>query len=192
MKFSPSMVYAAMALLLLCCWFAFTQVQADSAAPQQTEVHRANTSDSTDTIIHTISKKVQRINDSLKAYTTVEKDVYDESTEGGVLIAYYDHSKKLKKIAATYYGEMGKAEIDYYFVDKKVLFVLKREYTYDKPMYIEGSQTVSVQTSEYYFANNRMIRWKNYNNELVAPNSDEFIQEEKQRLEDAKNILNEL
>ena len=171
-----------------------TQIQEEPPAQERATYKEKQVGRLVDTmdITQNISKEIQRINDSLEIYTVVEKDLFGESAEGGVLTASYNRLKNLKKITTIFYGETGKAVTEYYLDNEKVFFVDVREYTYDKPMYLDGSQIKSVRNSTYYFHDNRMIMWKNYGNNVMSPISEEFIQEEKLLLKDIDNILAEL
>ena len=89
------------------------------------------------------------------------------------MIKYYQ-GNDLKKIEVAYYGSMGKSLIDYYTDQGQVYFIFQRDYEYDKPMYVEGSQVKDIQENRYYFHENRLVRWVNQNQETVPPGSPLF------------------
>ncbi|MFI5162058.1 MAG: hypothetical protein ACHQHN_12325 [Sphingobacteriales bacterium] len=82
--------------LLFCFSTAFTQKLVDTAK------------------INFIKNQFAAINKNLKSYKKVEKTDTTETTEGNEVLLYYKGTE-IKKIAATYYGETGKALQEYYF-----------------------------------------------------------------------------
>lgn len=135
--------------------------------------HYSSYAQSTDSLIKDIRKKYQAIRSSLKSYDTVFREEMEESTEGGQITGYYN-KKELKHIEAIYFGETGKAEIEYYFDDGLLLFVFEKHYTYNRPVYwdkkwaqeyndtviFDCSKTV-IREARYYFHKERMIRLMN-------------------------------
>jgi hypothetical protein len=117
---------------------AFTRA-ADTSAEEKIKVIRAHYSE---------------IEESLKQCRQVKRDLPGESAEGGELIGYFKDSS-LRKIAATFYGETGKALVEYYFWDGRLFFVLRAESRYTTPM----SGRVKSKTEErFYFAGGKLIQ----------------------------------
>jgi hypothetical protein len=105
--------------------------------------------------VKSIRAHYSEIESSLKRLTRVKREVLDESTEGGELIGYIKDSS-LRKIRATFYGEMGKTLKEYYFWDNQLIFVLRVTFRYNKPL----SGVVKTKTEErFYFADGSLIRW---------------------------------
>jgi hypothetical protein len=77
------------------------------------------------------------------------------SLEGGELIAYFN-GLRIVKMTAAYFGESGRAMEEYYYWNEKLIFVFRRDYTYDEPM---TGKIVSTETNRFYFGNDRLIRW---------------------------------
>lgn len=144
---------------------------------------------STDTLqlINAIKKEYAEINSKTAAYDKVEKDVFGQSAEGGIIIAYYDN-KDLKKVITTFYGETGKAVTEYYFNKDGLFFAFNIKYFYDKPMYIEGSKIASTEENRYYFLKNQLLKWLDKNKKSVNPNSKEYQDEAKYLLEDVVGV----
>ena len=152
-----------------------------------TESKQSNTSVDTVQLINTIRKEYSEINSKVAKYHKVEKNVFDQSAEGGVIIAYYDN-KDLKKANTTFYGEMGKVMTEYYFNKDGLIFAYSIEYNYDKPMYIKGSKIVSMQENRYYLFRNQLIKWLDNNKKSVNPNSKVYQEANKNLLEDLIEI----
>ena len=79
------------------------------------------------------------------------------STEGGEVIGYYDKNS-LKKIHCVFYGETGRAELDYYLNNKGLFFVFRKEIFYDKPMYLKDSKIKSANEIRYYLYGAKVIK----------------------------------
>ena len=117
-------------------------------------------------IINEINNTVRIINGNTSNYAKVEKDLFGQSSEGGVMMAYYSESI-LKKVKATYYREMGQATFEYYLNKGEIIFIHKEESNYDKPMYFDDSKIKSVDTNEYYFFNGNPLTNKADANQLI-------------------------
>src|SRR6185436_18468275 len=85
---------------------------------------RAQTTDA----IQSIRKQYAAINQRVARYRKVRKELSGFSAEGGRLIAYLDGTT-IVKITASYYGETGKADEEYYYQDGKLIFVYRKEST---------------------------------------------------------------
>lgn len=126
-------------------------------------------------IINEIKKQYAEINSKAAQYDKVEKEVYDESTEGAVLIGYYE-KKELKKITGIYFRETGKTVAEYYFNGNDFFFVYLKEFNYEKPIYIESSCKVkSIEESRYYFYKGELIKWIS-GNKTISASSKEFLE----------------
>ncbi|WP_316803916.1 hypothetical protein [Pedobacter nototheniae] len=108
-----------------------------------------------------IIKKIQtdfvNINSRLKFYKKKHKETFEMSAEGGDVTGYYDKGT-LKKVHCIYYGEMGKAEVDYYFNEKGLFFLYKREIFYDKPMYQKDFKVKSTIETRYYINEKKIVK----------------------------------
>jgi hypothetical protein len=105
--------------------------------------------------VKTIRAQYSEIEGSLKNCKQVKRDLPGESAEGGELTAYLKDSS-VRKLSAKFLGETGKALTEYYFWDNQLIFVLRVESHYTKPM----SGAVKTKTEErFYFADGSLIRW---------------------------------
>lgn len=140
----------------------------------------ANTNDP----ILTIRDQYATINRRAAKYKKVKKELTGYSLEGGELVAYFD-GPKIMKIVANHYGEGGKALEEYYYWDDQLIFVFRKDSSYDKP----GSGKV-VRTAEnrFYFTNDRMIRWIAENSKQIASGDSEFVEKEKDYLKNSKEF----
>ncbi|MBB6239568.1 hypothetical protein HDC90_004221 [Pedobacter sp. AK013] len=135
-------------------------------------------------------KKIQSdfvlINKQLKFFKKKTKDAFGMSAEGGEVIGYYNKGV-LKKIHCIFYGETGKAETDYYFNNKKLFFLYKKEFFYDKPMYLKDFKIKKTIETRYYLAEDKVIK------AMVKPNASLVLSrtEIKEALKQVMDILNE-
>ena len=128
-------------------------------------VAAANAADSS------IEQKVKRIRAQygqiergLKQCRQVKRDLPGESAEGGELMAYFK-DRSVEKLSAKFFGETGRALEEYYFWDSELIFVLRVESAYTKPM----SGVVKSKTEErFYFADGKLIRWLGNGNKPVS------------------------
>lgn len=138
-------------------------------------------------------KKVSDIHDQYQnieaqsiKYDKIEKDILGESSEGGTITGYYDNGK-LKKISVEIFGEIGKVNSDYYLNSNGFLFfVLNQTTSYTKPIYIEGSETKSVEKEEYYYDGDKLFKWVKSKIEQRI-NTPEFNDEGKRFLDNFKH-----
>lgn len=108
-------------------------------------------------IIKKIQSDFSTINKYLRFYKKKVKNAPDMSAEGGEVTGYYDKNG-LKKIHAVFYGETGRAEVDYYLNKKELFFVFRKEIFYDKPMYLKDSKIKNTAETRFYFHGNKVIK----------------------------------
>jgi len=102
-----------------------------------------------------IRKAYTEIERSLRSYRRARHDLVGFSTEGGYVDAWFE-GPHLRKLAATYYGEMGRGSEEYYFVDDSLVFVLAATEHYDRPL---TGHVVGRDEDRFYFEAQRLIRW---------------------------------
>jgi hypothetical protein len=89
------------------------------------------------------------------------------------------------KIAATFYGEIGKASEEYYFWDNKLIFVLRTDSRYNKPL---SGKVVRTTGDRFYFSNDKLIRWIDENGKQVASDTSEYQDKQKEYLDTSKQF----
>ncbi len=125
----------------------------------------------TDSIIIDIRAKYKNIRDNYSTYDTTTVKIWGESTDGGQAVAYYD-GEAIKLIEVTWFGEMGKRKIEYYFDNGQLFFAFNAEYEYNRPIYLDEKTAkeygdneafdyskTKIKEDRYYFNNGRLIRW---------------------------------
>lgn len=123
--------------------------------------------------IKTIRAHYSEIEGSLKNCKQVKRDLPGESAEGGELTAYFK-GPSLQKFSATFLGETGRALQEYYFWENQLIFVLRVESHYTKPM----SGVVKTKTEErFYFADGSLIRWLDAQNKDVTASAEKSARE---------------
>lgn len=143
-----------------------------------TSVGMAHPHFQTDASVRKIRQQYGKINHGLKRYRRVKKDLSGFSLEGGQLVAYFD-GQAIAKIVATYYGEAGQATETFYYWDGKLIFVLRRDSSYDEPL---SGRVQATQEGRFYFSNDHLIRWLDEKGKPVAPTEDRFSDQEKEHL----------
>jgi hypothetical protein len=135
--------------------------------------------------IASIRQHCAKTNRSAAKYKKVKKDVSGFSAEGGQLVAYFD-GPNIMKIAATFYGESGKAAEEYYYWDGKVIFVLRTDYRYNKPL---SGRVVRTTVDRFYFSDDKLIRWIDENGKQVAADTSEYQDKQKEYLDSSKQFI---
>ena len=116
-------------------------------------------------IISDIRREYKNINSDTNLIV-IEKDFTGLSTEGGILFSYYDETI-LRKSVLRFYGEMGKRVDEYYFKDGKLIFLFKKEFFYNQPIYIEdGFEIEKTEENRFYFHEEKLIMWLDNEHEL--------------------------
>lgn len=134
--------------------------------------------------IQSIRQSYAAINRKQALYRKVKRELSGFSTEGGELTAYFE-GQNIVKMLAIYYGEMGRTQEEYYFREGKLIFVLGTEKRYNRPL---TGKVVSTKLSRFYFDNDKLIRWIDPSGKLMAGDSAEYQQQEKDYVETAKKF----
>ncbi len=143
-------------------------------------------SDSTEAQIVFIRKEYNRIHAEEPKFRVTTEDMDDRSAEGGEMKKYY-LGKSLREARLIFYGETGKARFEYYFMDGRIIFFLKRTYHYNIPMYLKGSRVSKIETERFYFNNQQLIRWVGSNGKIIASN--QYSAKEKEILQDLNETV---
>jgi hypothetical protein len=134
--------------------------------------------------IQTIREHYATINKNAAGYKSVKKELTGFSAEGGELVAYFD-GPKIMKIVASHFGEGGKAVEEYYYWDDQLIFVFRKDSSYDKP---GSGKVVRTEENRFYFNAGRLIRWVDEKQKQVAPGNSEYPEKEKDYLENSKQF----
>jgi hypothetical protein len=131
--------------------------------------------------VKTIRAHYSEIEGSLNNCKQVKRDLPGESAEGGALTGYLKDSS-VRKLSARFLGESGKALEEYYFWDTQLIFVLRVESHYTKPM----SGVTKEKTEErFYFAAGKLIRWLDAEKKDVTTSAEKAARE-RELLDSAK------
>lgn len=119
--------------------------------------------------IKAIRQRYAEVERELKQCRQVKRELTGESAEGGELTGYFKDSS-LRKLAAQFYGESGKATEEYYFFGGQLFFVFRTESRYTKPL----SGVVKSKTEErFYFDGGKLIQALGADKKPMRPGSDE-------------------
>jgi hypothetical protein len=139
----------------------------------------------TETEIQSIRQSYAAINRKQARYRKVKKELSGFSAEGGVLTAYFD-GKNIVKMLATYYGEMGRTNEELYYREGRLIFVLRTELGYSRPL---SGKVVSTKLSRFYFNNDKLIRWIDESGKTMASDAAEYQEQEKDQLDTSKTLI---
>src|SRR5947209_6748802 len=106
--------------------------------------------------VNFVRAEVSRINQNLKSYKRVEKKYTIETTDGNSMLLYYE-GNDIRKIAAVYYGESGKALHEFYFSGKKLIFCYLVARRYNKPYNIKGGGKMASTIEERVYLHDGMV-----------------------------------
>ena len=154
------------AIILLLCSLAFINCQAQEPINNKGGPSSHANFDSIETQIIIIRKEFNRINGDISKFRVIKEDLDDQSTEGGELKKFYE-GESLRKAQLIFYGETGKAMIDYYFLNGVIFFSIKRTYYYNVPIYEKGNKVSKVEVDRFYFNRSKLIRWIGPNGKIV-------------------------
>jgi hypothetical protein len=134
--------------------------------------------------IASIRQHYTQINGKAARYRKVKKELSGFSAEGGTLLAYLD-GPNIMKIAATFFGETGRTSEDYYYWDGKLIFVLRRESRYSKPL---SGKVVATTENRFYFKDDKLIRWIDENGKQPSSDTSEYADKQKEYLDGSKQF----
>lgn len=142
-----------------------------------------------------IQANFKRIN-SITNWTSIKKkDIEGESAEGGEATYYYKN-KRLEKIMARHYGEMGQVLIEYYLLNGKLSFVFEKDYKYNRPLFYDvKAMKENNDTEAFDFEKSEIMETRNYfekgnlihiinSQDCGAPFSGSYMSEEEKSIKD--------
>jgi hypothetical protein len=142
--------------------------------------------DSVEKWIIQINADYATINSDTTKFTKTEKDIFGQSSEGGLLKMYHEGGI-VRKAILTLYGENGQVTNEYYLVNGQLIFLFQKGMRYKRPIN-EGRTEIQGQDEDrFYFRNKKLIRWYTTDNRIV--NSSLYPAKEKEILSDMK-LLN--
>jgi len=123
-----------------------------------------------------VDDKCLSINEHIFTYYSSEINIFDFSTEGGLAKAFYNNND-LVLIKIELFFEFGKTYEEIYFENSEILFVLKKKYLYNRPIYYNEETAKENNDNEYFDLNKTVIiESKYYFNDNVLI---DFIQDGK-------------
>ena len=105
-----------------------------------------------------IKAQYASINQNVSSYKEATKNDGNVTTEGGEVKLYLD--TEIRKISAVHYGETGKINEEYYFLDNRLIFYYSVEEKYKRPISITSKVEISKKIeNKYYFDKNLLIKY---------------------------------
>jgi opacity protein-like surface antigen len=144
----------------------------------------ASTAPQSETDIQSIRQSYAAINRKQARYRKVKKDLSGFSAEGGVLTAYFE-GQNIVKMLATYYGEMGRTNEEFYYRDGKLICVLRTELNYSRPL---SGKVIRTKLSRFYFKDDKLIRWIDESGKTMPSDAVEYQEHEKDNLDTSKKL----
>ena len=114
-----------------------------------------------DSLIKDIRLKYNEIRNNLDSYDTTMIQIWDESTEGGQMIAYYDNGN-LKLIEVVWLAEIGKNQIEYYFSDEQLIFAFDQDFDYNRPIYWDKEIAKENGDNEFFDPRKTIVKEDRY------------------------------
>jgi hypothetical protein len=139
-------------------------------------------------LVTKIREQFKNTNANLNGYELLQKDIYTESTEGGLIKLYVSEGETVM-MHCEFYGEGGNLMEEFYFWNGQLYFVYTVQELYDRPIYMEGSQVSEKNENRYYFDNGKMIRWLDEKKQKVNITSEAFIKAEKEMLNESLRLM---
>ncbi|MBD3343991.1 MAG: hypothetical protein GF401_02900 [Chitinivibrionales bacterium] len=109
--------------------------------------------------VENIKKQITRIDSVKDSMEITDAMIYGKSSEGGRVKGYYSENE-LMKIAVTYFYDMGRTLIEYYFEKGKAIFIKKVDQIYDMPIAIPDSKVEKTREILFYVNENEMVNWE--------------------------------
>lgn len=150
-----------------------------------------------------IQSNFKRINSITQWTSILKRDIEGESAEGGEATFFFK-GKRLEKILARHYGEMGQALIEYYLLNGQLSFVFQKDYKYNRPMFYDTKAMKENNDSEAFdFKKSEITETRNYfekgdlfhivnSQDCGAPFSGEYMAAEENSIQDDFKRLMEL
>lgn len=139
----------------------------------------------TEASINTIRQQYAAINRGARRYRKVKKELSGYSLEGGDLTAYFN-GPAIVKMVANHYGEGGRAVEEYYYSDGHLIFVYRKDFSYDRPM---SGKVIATRENRFYFQNDGLVRWINETGKPVPPGMAEYPLKEDEYRETSRKFL---
>ena len=150
-----------------------------------------------------IMKHYSEINKKLKDYKI--KHVDDIRWAAGDAITGYYRDEEVKKIVSERFTDTCRTFTEYYFDDGMLIFVLKQNFVYNKPVsytmekanalgdsvWYDDKKTV-LQVSRFFFNKNKMVKWISFDNKEVSDKTWTFTNKESSLWAEALVLLKEL
>jgi hypothetical protein len=110
-----------------------------------------------------IRARYEQIQAGLPRYRRTEHELPGYSPQGAALEGYFA-GDELRKMRARFYGEGGRALVEYYLWKHELIFVFRQEERYERPLSAQGpgaaaGHVVSRTESRFYFVGGRLYRW---------------------------------
>jgi len=167
-------------IVALCFFSFFSQIVA---------IGRPVTSQDADSqtaaFILSIRQRYANINKRVSRYKKIKKELSGFSLEGGEMIAYFD-GPAIVKVVANHSGESGRAVEEYYYSNAKLIFVLRKDLTYNRPL---SGKVVKTTVNRFYFQADRLIRWVNESGKQVDSSGAEYQENQNEYLEASRKFV---
>ena len=156
-----------------------------AAANAASVPHGSWQSDQTADSVRAIRQHFTTINKGARRYKKIKKELAGFSTEGGELVAYLD-GQVIVKIVATYFGETGRSLEEYYYWNGELIFVLRKEMTYDQPL---SGKVVRSEENRLYFEKRKLIRFIDQDGKQVHSADPDFSKQQQDYLDTSDLFL---
>jgi hypothetical protein len=106
-------------------------------------------------------KLIGLLDNNSYAFSSSTKEIYNESSEGGIQINYTNNSGQTQIIEQRLYGAIGRTFMRFYLKDQKIFALAKLDEHYKNPISADRDVVISkTEEEDYYFSSNgRVCGW---------------------------------
>ncbi len=126
--------------------------------------------DNIESHVQQIRSEIENIKSDSSKFRMEEKSFPGYSSEGGVIKKYFDDNP-MRMIDLTVYGETGQSFSRFFVTNGKLIYLSVTEERYKMPLYMGKPEIRSVEENQYYFKDQKLIRWLKNRNTIVEPSS---------------------
>lgn len=126
--------------------------------------------DNIESHVQQIRSEIENIKSDSSKFRMEEKSFPGYSSEGGVIKKYFDDNA-MRMIDLTVYGETGQSFSRFFVTNGKLIYLSVTEERYKMPLYMGKPEIRSVEENQYYFKDQKLIRWLKNRNTIIEPSS---------------------
>jgi hypothetical protein len=101
---------------------------------------------------------IDTLDGNSQTFSSSTKQLYNESSEGGIQTKYMDSGGKVRIIEQRLFGAIGRTFMRFYFDNNKLFALVKLDEQYKAPINVDPNVVVSKSTEDdYFFSSNGRV-----------------------------------